>query len=373
MAFQQNARSVRWFTRAVQFVTWLQRRVNGLTPAPFRLLQIGSAFWQARALAVATRLDFATWLGDHPCSAAELAARASTDPDATHRLLRLLAAMGIFDEIAPDTFANNALSDYLRTDRPQNIRAMILLHNSPEMSRPWYEQLEPAVREGGIPFVRTHGQELFPYLDDNPEFDALFSRAMDSVASLTGDSFVTDFDWTHVERVIDIGGSRGSKSLALLKRYPHLTAWVLDRPAVIQGARDDLARTEAPSVHARLTFMPGDLFSSIPAARGAGDIYLLSAILHGFDDDRSIQILCRLRTAIADTGARIALMELVLPDKHVDLASASFDLQMFMGTQGRERTQREWQHLFDQSGLRLEEQVDLRGFGKIQVLRPIEA
>ena len=54
----------------------------------------------------------------------------------------MLAAMGIFEEVSPRVFRNNKLSDCLREGNPQNVRAMILMHNSPEMSRPWYEQLE---------------------------------------------------------------------------------------------------------------------------------------------------------------------------------------------------------------------------------------
>jgi hypothetical protein len=42
---------------------------------------------------------------------------------------------------------------------------------------------------------------------------------------------------------------------------------------------------------------------------------------------------------------------------------------MLMATRGRERTLPEWQSLFDQSGLALEEEVGLRSIGKILVLR----
>jgi hypothetical protein len=112
------------------------------------------------------------------------------------------------------------------------------------------------------------------------------------------------------------------------------------------------------------------VLESVPAATSDRDIFLLSAVLHGFDDDTCIKALRNLSAAAAGTGARIAVMELVVPDAHADLASASFDMQMFMGTRGRERTQGEWQNLFERGGLVLEEVVSLRSFGKILVLRP---
>jgi hypothetical protein len=73
--------------------------------------------------------------------------------------------------------------------------------------------------------------------------------------------------------------------------------------------------------------------------------------------------------AVGTTGACIALLEMVLPDTGADLAGASFDMQMFMGTRGRERTLTEWQSLFGRSGLTLEEVVGLQSLGNILVVR----
>jgi hypothetical protein len=369
MPLQKNAGAVRRFSRLMKFAGWLQNIPNRITPPPFRLMQIGSAFWQSRALYVAARLDIATVLGDEHFTADEIAARISADPDATCRLLRMLAALGVFEEVSPRVFSNNGLSAYLREDHPKSVRAMILMHNSEEMSRPWYEQLEKGVQSGDVPFQLAHGQELFGYMDSHPEFDRLFSRAMDSVEALTGDSFALDFDWGRFERVIDVGGSKGSKSLAILKRHPHLKALVVDRAQVVREAEQHWTGREAPALLARLSFQAGDLFESVPAATSARDIYLLSAVLHGFDDDSCVKALRNIAGACAGTGARIALMELVLSELRPDLASASLDMQLFMGTRGRGRTLDEWLRLFDRSGLVLEEQVSLQSFAKILVLQ----
>lgn len=370
MTLQKNIGAVRRFARLTRFAAWLQDIPNKVTPAPFRLMQIGSAFWQSRALYVAARLDIATVLADEALSAEEIATRIRTQADATYRLLRMLTAMCIFEEVSPRAFRNNKLSDCLREGNTQNVRAMILMHNSAEMSRPWYEQLEQAVRSGDTPFRLTHGQEMFAYLDGHAEFDGLFSKAMDSVEALTGDSFATDFDWSRFDRIIDIGGSKGSKAIAILKRYPHLKALVVDRAQVIQGAAQYWEKREDRALLERMSFQAGDLLESVPQATSDKDIYLLSAVLHGFDDAACITALRNLASASAGTGASIALMEMVMPDSRADLASASFDMQMFMGTRGRERTLDEWQRLFDRCGLVLTEVVGLQSFGKILVLLP---
>ena len=369
MSLQRNSGAVRRFSTLMKFAGWLQGIPNRMTPPPFRLIQIGSAFWQSRALFVAARLDIATVLGDECLAADDIAARVSAQPDAIHRLLRMLVAVGVFDEVSPRLFGNNAVSAHLREDNPASVRAMILMHNSEEMSRPWYEQLENGVRSGDVPFRLAHGQELFDYMDSHPGFDALFARAMGSVEALTGDSFARDFDWGRFERLIDVGGSKGGKSLAILKRHPHLKALVVDRAQVIREAQRHWVGREAPELLARMDFQAGDLLESVPQAKSDKDIYLLSAVMHGFDDDTCVRALKNLAGACAGTGARIAVMEVVMAESNADLASAAFDMQMFMGTRGRERTLPEWSVVFGRSGLALEEQVSLQSFAKILVLR----
>jgi O-methyltransferase/methyltransferase family protein len=369
MLYQMNAGAVRRFAKTMKLGAWLQTVPNKLTPPPFRLMQIGSAFWQSRALYVAARLDIATVLGDKELDADAIATRVSAKADATGRLLRLLAAIGVFEEKAPHVFRNNKISAFLRTDNPKNVRAMILMHNSDAMSRPWYEHLEQGVREGVPPFRLAHGEDLFDYLDHHADLDFLFSEAMDSVEALTGDSFATDFDWGRFERIIDVGGSRGTKSLAILKRHPKLTALVVDRPQVIAEAKQYWAVQNTSGIE-RLRFQAGDALNTIPLAQSERDIYLLSAVLHGFDDETCITVLRNVANACGQTGARIALLEMVLPEVGADVAGASFDMQMFMGSRGRERTLKEWTALFDDSGMVLEEVVGLQSFGNILVLLP---
>ena len=371
MTLQKNVGAVRRFAKLARFGAWLQNLPNKLVPPPFRLVQIGAAYWQSRALYVAARLDIATVLADGELTAEEIAARVQAQPDGIYRLLRMLAAIGVFEETAPQRFRNSKLSHCLREGHPQSVRAMILMHNSPEISRPWYETLEQGVRSGAVPFSLTHGQELYAYMDSHSEFDALFARAMDSVEALMGDSFVTDFDWSRFERIIDVGGSKGAKSLAILKRHPQLKALVADREQVIRGAAQFWQEKGEGEVAQRISYEACDLLQSVPRAQSNKDIYLLCAVLHGFDDETCITALRNVASAAAGTGATIAVMEMVVPDSQADAGTASFDMQMLVNTRGRERTLGEWRRLFDKSGLRLQEVVGLQSFGKILVLRAI--
>jgi hypothetical protein len=370
MSLQRQAWRARAFQWAAGLSNRLQRLPNKLTPPAFRLMQIGSAFWQSRALYVAVRLDVATALADQRLTPAELSVRLGVDQDAVFRLLRMLSAMGIFEVGRDGRVANNPLSQPLRAGSANCVRNMVLMHNSPEMSRPWHEALEQGVRDGRVPFALHHGEDLYGFMDRHPEFDALFSRAMDEVASLSGDSFATAFAWKAFDRVIDVGGSKGAKSTAILRRHPHLRATVVDRRQVVEQARAWWSAHGDPSCAGRIEFIEGDAVSGpLPAAAGARDAYLLSAVLHGFDDATCVEALRQVVKAAGTSDAAIVLLEMVMPEHGADLTAASFDLQMFMGTRGRERSLREWEAVFRQSGVRLVEAVVLASFGQMLVLR----
>ena len=97
---------------------------------------------------------------------------------------------------------------------------------------------------------------------------------------------------------------------------------------------------------------------------------MLSAVLHGFDDDTCVKALQNVARAATPNGAAIVLLEMVMPERHADLTSATFDMQMFMGTRGRERTLIDWQQVLGRAGVSLAEIVHLASFGKMLVLKP---
>ncbi|MBI5258559.1 MAG: methyltransferase [Burkholderiales bacterium] len=367
---------------------WLRRLLGAAPPAPppppppppppqtppgQLLLQVGTAFWQSRALYLAARLDLAGLLADGEADTATLAAQAGAQADALARLLRLLAAMGVFDEVAPGRWRNTALSQPLRADRPGSVRTLLLMHHAPEMLRPWLEPLEQGLRSGQPPFRLQHGRDLADYLAEHPEFDTVVAQAADEQAALTGDGFATAFDWSAFERVFDLSGGRGSKAVALLARHPQLQAVVVDRAPAIRQAERHWPTRQPAELLARLRYAARDLRVSLPAAGGAREAYLLAAVLHGLDDDSATALLRRVAAAAAPVGATIVLLEQVMPDRQADLATAVLDLQMFVNTRGRERGLAAWQALFERSGVRLVNQVPLGAAGSLLVLKPVAA
>ena len=366
---QRNGLKVWLFQRATSFANALASLPNKLMPPPFRIIQIGSAYWQSRALYVAADLAVADAIGDDEVTSDEIAERLKLHADYLYRLLRMLASIGVFEEYGERCFRNNKLSHCLRSDTPQSVRDIVLLHNSPEMSRPWFEVLGPALRNGEVPFVKSHGEELFDYLDHHPDFDTIFARAMESVDALTGTDYLDDFDWGRFERLVDVGGSNGKKSLAILKRHPKLEALVFDRTQVIENATAYWHDKVDANILARATFSGGDMMEAIPTARSERDIYLFIAIFHGMDDTQAEKILTNLRTACGPHRPTIAIIDCVAEAQRMDPTIASFDMQMLIGTRGRERTVAEWRALLARGGFTLQEIVSLRTFARLLVVK----
>jgi hypothetical protein len=94
----------------------------------------------------------------------------------------------------------------------------------------------------------------------------------------------------------------------------------------------------------------GDFFQSLPPA----DAYLLSMIIHDWDDDAARRILANIATA-AEPGARVHMVEFVVPPDDRPHMAKMIDLTMLGMLTGRERTDAEFRELIESAGLRFEQ------------------
>jgi len=191
---------------------------------------------------------------------------------------------------------------------------------------------------------------------------------MASVEALTGSDYLDDFDWGRFERLVDVGGSNGSKSIAILRRHPKLKALVFDRPQVIENAADDWRGKLDPDLLARISYTGGDMLEAIPSARAEGDVYLFTAVFHGMGDAEADKVLANLRAACGPHRPTVAIIDCVAEARHIDPTVANFDMQMLVGTRGRERTEAEWRALLERGGFALQQIVSLRTFARLLVV-----
>jgi hypothetical protein len=193
---------------------------------------------------------------------------------------------------------------------------------------------------------------------------------MDSVENLTGNEFLDDFNWGAFDRIIDVGGSKGSKSISLLKSFPKLKAVVFDRPQIINAAKTYWTDKISAEILCRVEFQPGDMFDVLPQATSDKNLYVFFAIFHALNDKDAKKVLGNLKSAIGTKNPYILIVDSVAEEMQINPTIASFDMQMLIGTRGRERTLSEWKQLLNESGYTILEIIDVRTFAKFIVIKP---
>jgi hypothetical protein len=306
------------------------------------MMRFITAKWISKPLYVAARLGIADLLAEGPLSGAELARRCGCHAPSLYRVLRALAAVGIFSERGGQSFAQTPLSACLRSGA---LRAAALSFTAPWNDKAWTFLLE-GVRTGATPFELAHGQRFTDWLKANPRAAATLQEA-NAVKAATSQRAVLDvYDFSGLRLLVDVGGGTGALTAEILASRPALRGIVADLPSVLPAAERTIA---ARGLAGRCRAVACDFFSSVPPG---GDIYLLSDILHDWPDARCREILATCRRAVSGR-ARLLIVEMLLPPGPGFSAAKLLDLEMLVLCGGRQRTAAEIGELLEASGFAL--------------------
>ena len=310
-----------------------------------RLQQLTGGFLAARCMHVAAELAVADALGDDAMEVSALAAAVGCDADALQRILRPLAAVGIFRS-DHGSVAHTEISRLLRSDHPASFRPYVRLMGMPVLWRA-AERLEHSVRTGepSLPQVLPDG--LWAHLEREPEEARIFDAAMAAKASAHIPAVIRAYDFSSVRVLADIGGGRGHLLHAILDAHVQARGVLFDLPHVIEAARHSMASP-------RLTFQAGDFFrDDLPAADG----YLLMEVLHDWSDAQADLILQAIRRA-APAGARLLVIETVPPPSPEPTWANMLDILMLLLFAGKQRTRDEYDALLRQARFDLTAETD---------------
>jgi hypothetical protein len=320
---------------------------QGFSPAG-QLLHLITGYWISQAIGAAAQLGIADYLGRQGRPVDELAHVTACHAPSLYRLLRALASVGVFKESAPREFALTPMGALLKTGMLGNLRAFARLQGDAWHWRSW-GAIEQSVRTGQPALLREspEPQSCFDYLASHPESEALFSAAMSGYSAQVSDAVADAYDFTAARVVADIGGGHGELLALILARQAHLRGILFDRESVLQGAPEMLARN---AVSERCAIIAGNFFDTVPAG---ADHYILSAILHDWDDERAAVLLRRVASRMS-SDARVLIVENVIPPGNEAHPGKLIDLEMLLITGGRERTEAEFAALARSAGLKVE-------------------
>lgn len=311
---------------------------------PFDTLwHMATGYCLSRCLHVVADLRVADALDETPRTATDLASSVGANPDALGRMLRLLAAHGVF-EMHDGTFGHSPASRMLRGDHPLSMRDHARMWGLPVFWRT-FEAMEHSARTGlpAMPTVFPEG--LWARFAGHPEEARVFNGAMVAKARGAISGILASYDFSAFGMIGDIGGGSGHLLRAVLDNEPNARGVLFDLPHVIE---------EAEEASGRLTLMPGDFFrDELPRC----DVYLLMEIIHDWEDEESVAILRAVRKA-APEGAQLLILESIVPEGPGPDRSKTLDIVMLTLLGGRQRTRQEYEELLARSGFLLQREID---------------
>jgi hypothetical protein len=300
------------------------------------LLRLLTGAWSTQAIAAAAELrlfDHLETIRDLP----DLATATGTDQHSLARLLRYLTEVGVV-HTSGTRHGLTELGALLRSDLAGSMRPLALMYGGPFYRS--FAALPDAVRSGEESYAKVFGTHHFEHMASDPDLAELFHRSMaSSNAMFAGVTRV--FDFSAARTVVDVAGGNGELLSRVLHANPALHGVLVERPHALTAARERLA-----DVANRVTLVPGDFTESIP---GSGDVYLLSRVLHDWDDEQCRAILATCARNVP-AHADLLVVERLLPDSGGDSLAIRWDVHMLCNTGGRERTGSHYRELLAEAG-----------------------
>jgi SAM-dependent methyltransferase len=257
---------------------------SGMVPIP--MLEAYAPMY-ARAIVVATKLGVFDALNDGARSAAAVAETCGSDPEATEKLLNLLATMRyVRHRDGAYTLARHTRR-WLLADASTSVRDVILMK---ELEWSWIDRLEAFVRDGKP--LDVHGAM-------STEDWRAYQRGMRAQANPLARWLARRVPVpTNARDMLDIGGSHGFFSVVLCRRHPQLRATVLDLPSAVEHAAPLLERE---GMGERVVLRRGDALVD-DLGEAAYDLILIFSLVHHFDDATNRQLVSRAARALRPGG-----------------------------------------------------------------------
>ncbi|CAK8540732.1 unnamed protein product [Lathyrus sativus] len=266
------------------------------------------------------------------------------------RLMRYLAHNGFFEIITnqelekEEAYALTIVSELLVKGSELSLAPMVELVLDPTLSGSYHELNKWIYEQDLTLFDVTLGSGYWKFLNKNPEYNRLFNEGMACDTKLIKLAMKDcSLVFEGLESIVDVGGGNGTLGKIICERFPKLKCVVFDQPEVVENL----------SGNSNLTYVGGDMFTSIPRA----DAVLLKFILHDWTDKDCIKILKKCKEAITSDEKRgkVIIIEVVINEKKDENQITQLKLQMEIGLaclNGKERNEEEWKNLFVEAGFR---------------------
>lgn len=314
--------------------------------AAAKLLELIQMRLISEAIHVAATLGIADLLAAGPKSAEELGNATGANVRSLRRVMRALAGFGIFSQDADDRFVLALPGEFLQRDVPGSLHSAALFFGGETGTSAVRLFLECVTSGESAIHKLAGGKDVFEWLQRDPELISSFNGLMTSFSVLHITGLLEAYDFSAAQKIVDVGGGHGKILSEILQKNPGTRGVLVDLPHAFEGGKNAIAEAGLAD---RCDVISGDFFVSVPAG---ADLYLLSRVIHDWDDDKTVAILKVVRAAIAPHGKLILLETMLRPDGNT-LYPVLSDLNMLLMTGGCERTEEEYRTLYKAAGFEL--------------------
>lgn len=287
-------------------------------------------------------LKLADHLAAGPKSADELAPLTGGHAPTLARVLRTLASLGFVTDAGQGRFGLQPLGAVLKTGTPSHAAALIL---GGEVCTRALDHFLDSVQTGQTGFARAFGKPMFDWLGEHPAEASLFNHTMVGFHGLEPAAVTAAYDFSKMKTVADVGGSTGNMIATVLSANPGVRGILFDLPHVVADAPPKLAQR---GVADRVRIEGGSFFETVPAG---ADAYILSHVIHDWNEEQCLTILGHCRRAMG-AGGRLLLVEMVLPEGDVFHPGKLLDMLMLSVPGGEERTPSQYDALLTKAGFK---------------------
>ncbi|MFC2154925.1 methyltransferase [Acidobacteriota bacterium] len=311
-------------------------------PPQAQMMQFIVGKWISKPIYAAAELGIADMLVNGPKSIAELARISKTHALSLYRMMRALSSVGIFTETGDKQFELTPMAECLKTG---SLRSAAITFNAPWNDRAWFYFLD-SVKTGVTAFEKAHGMPISQWLEKNPPEAVALSEANAIKAAMSHRAIVDVYDFSGIDTLTDVGAGYGTLLAEILLANPRMKGIAVDLPHVIGETKKMIGSKKLAD---RCQVLECDFFQNIPVG---SDAYLLSYVLHDWPDDRCREILKNCSEAMKQE-AKLLIVEILIPPGNVPSVGKLLDLEMFVLSGGRERTEVEYKELLESSGFKL--------------------
>jgi hypothetical protein len=314
-------------------------------PPTVRLFELIWGNWASQLLRQVAEMGLADKFGAAPRSADELCAEYGMHQPTFRRFMRSLTGLGLVTRDGTGKYQLTDMGAALKSGTPGAARSTIISLIGQLVSPAW-GNIDYSLRTGESALEKHYGMGLFELIQKTPGMAQTFSETMVGIHGQEPPAVAEAYDFSGIGTLVDVGGASGNMLGHVLSRHKGVKGVLYDLPHVVTDAPPLLQRF---GVADRVKIEGGSFFEKVPAGH---DAYLMSHIIHDWDEEECGTILGNCREAMKPDG-KVLIVEMVLPEDDAPHPGKLLDMMMLLGPGGQERTPTEYRELLAANGFRM--------------------